>query len=78
MNISIFKYYIPVFALLFVFISNVRCQEDEKPKNLPQFEKRGYHFGFTLGINTADFYMNQSDDRNFEDSLLTLKNKERP
>ena len=47
--------------------------------NLGNFDQRPYHFGFTLGFNSADFYLNRvPEDTSFADSLQTLNVKRQP
>jgi hypothetical protein len=37
-----------------------------------------YHFGFHLGVNTADYYINRETNFNFEDSLLSVNTDNQP
>jgi hypothetical protein len=59
--------------LIFIFSAStifVNAQK-EKVQNLPSFDQKRYHFGFTLGLNTADFRM--QNDISKVDSLLILE-----
>lgn len=43
-----------------------------KQQNLRGFDDRRYHFGFTLGVNSAGSYLDQNLNTSFSDSLLTM------
>lgn len=45
----------------------------DKVDNLPKFDQRKIHFGFALGINTADFVIEH--DLSVNDSLISLEAK---
>tara|TARA_Y100000782_G_C10188418_1_gene268413 strand:+ start:1198 stop:1875 length:678 start_codon:yes stop_codon:yes gene_type:complete len=49
----------------------VLLAQKSKPLNLPNFDRKRIHFGFTLGINSMDFKMDQ--DLRKVDSLTALK-----
>ncbi len=46
--------------------------------NLPRFDSKIYHFGFHLGFNTADYYLDRKPNLNFEDSLLSANTDNQP
>lgn len=46
--------------------------------NLPNFDKKDYHFGFLLGYNSADLYINRKNDPKLQDSLLTINTENQP
>ena len=46
--------------------------------NLPRFDRKPYHFGFALGFNTADFYVDRYTNTNFQDSLLSVNTDNQP
>ncbi len=46
--------------------------------NLSRFDSKLYHFGFHLGVNTADYYINRETNLNFEDSLLSVNTDNQP
>lgn len=48
-------------------------QNAYKPKNLGNFDNRLYHFGFSLGINSADLFLERAVDTAFADSLVRLQ-----
>lgn len=47
-------------------------QRHKKPQNLPRYDFKKIHFGFTLGINSLNFSLAKNDDFLNNDSLLTL------
>ena len=47
-------------------------QRHKKPQNLPRYDFKKIHFGFTLGINSLNFNLSKNDDFLNNDSLLTL------
>ena len=47
-------------------------QRHKKPQNLPRYDFKKIHFGFTLGINSLNFNLAKNDDFLNNDSLLTL------
>ena len=53
----------------------VLLAQKSKPLNLPNFDRKRIHFGFTLGINSMDFKMDQ--DLRKVDSLTALKTDSR-
>ncbi len=59
--------------LFFSFISlSALAQKGYKPINLGSFDRRPYHFGFLLGFNSADFYIERKADLASQDSLLSV------
>jgi hypothetical protein len=59
-------------AILFFAVSIAFAQK-EKPKNLPNFDKKLVHFGFSLGINTGNTIIKYNADKMLKDSLLVLE-----
>ena len=47
-------------------------QRHKKPQNLPRYDFKKIHFGFTLGINSLNFNLAKNDDFLNNYSLLTL------
>ncbi|MCZ4407181.1 porin family protein [Cryomorphaceae bacterium 1068] len=56
----------------------VLAQKGYKPKNLGSFDKKKYHFGFMLGFNTADVYIDRKAYTGFKDSLLAVNSRNAP
>lgn len=52
---------LPLFVLILCISANAFSQE-EKPRNLPAFDLKRLHFGFTVGLNTMDLGI----ERNYE------------
>lgn len=46
--------------------------------NLSQFDDRLYHFGFMLGYNVADFYVDRANEPEFDSGLLTVNTINQP
>ena len=47
-------------------------------QNLPNFDKAKFHFGFILGYNSADFFLDTKPGTLLADSLLSLNVIKRP
>lgn len=60
----------------------LKTYAQDKPRyvavNLPGFDQRKYHFGFTIGMNRSDFTIHRKNDTQYTDSLLTLENTSLP
>lgn len=63
-----------ILILLLVGVSTALLgqRRGAKQMNLPGFDDRRYHFGFTLGVNSAGSYLNQNLNTTFSDSLLNM------
>ena len=61
-------------AFLFVIQpKNLFAQKHSKLENLPRYDNKKIHFGFTLGINNMDFKIKQVPDISDFDSLYVLE-----
>lgn len=70
---SMIKY---ILAVFFTTLSiSVFCQS-KKVWNLPNFDRKWVHFGFTLGSNTMDYRLNT--DLTQVDSLISLETNAQP
>jgi hypothetical protein len=59
--------------LFFVLSVPANAQRGKiKQKNLQSFDDRRYHFGFTLGVNSASSYLDTRLNSSFSDSLLNM------
>lgn len=67
-----------VIFLFLSFAGGAVAQKGYKPKNLGGFDKKKYHFGFLLGFNTADVYIDRKVNASFDDSLLTVNSRNAP
>ena len=61
----------------FLSLSTVYSQI-EKPQNYRKFDQRLLHFGFTLGVNTADFTPYPVLDAYEQYGILSIDNKRQP
>jgi len=64
--------------LLFLVICTTElsfAQKFKKPKNLPRYDMQKLHFGFTLGINSLDFFMDKNLNYVGTDSLVNTYSK---
>lgn len=50
------------YLLFFVFSAGLAFGQKPKPKNYSRFDERRAHFGFMLGINSADFTIYQNNN----------------
>jgi hypothetical protein len=52
------------FFLLSIFLFSIHYlkAQEEKVKNLQKYDRKLLHFGFTIGLNSADFYIRNADD----------------
>ena len=62
--------------ILIIFLISVSfssfSQRHKKPQNLPRYDFKKIHFGFTLGINSLNFHINKNNDFLINDTLLTM------
>ena len=66
-----FKYHI--LALLpFLLLFNGAFAQEDGIENLPRFDMKRVHFGFTLGFNQMDFYMKRPAEITPQDCVLTV------
>lgn len=63
---------------VFVFFALGAFAQKEKPKNLPKFDGRKYHFGFMLSFNSATYYIDYKNDYTFSDSIVNILLKRQP
>lgn len=67
--------------IILVFLGSclgASAQARYKPKNLGGFDKKRYHFGFLLGFNSADVYVDRKLNESFDDSLLSVNSRNAP
>jgi hypothetical protein len=43
------------------------------PKNLPNYDQKQWHFGFTLGVNTMNFNIHPVDQINYDNTVLIIQ-----
>jgi hypothetical protein len=66
-----------VLSLIF-FVAAAAVAQNVQSTNLPRFDRKKYHFGFLLGVNTADFYVDRFPNTGFQDSLLSVNTNNQP
>jgi len=54
---------LPLFALI-LLVSATGFSQEKKPRNLPAFDLKRLHFGFTVGLNTMDLGIRRNYDAN--------------
>lgn len=64
-------------ALAIVLLSiTLGCSaQNQRMRNLPNFDMKKYHFGFLLSINSSDFAFQYKPDYTFADSLQGISNQ---
>lgn len=68
-----------IVVLLVSLYSVFTFSQQVQMMNLRDFDKRTFHFGFALGYNSSDFYLDRNVSADFErDSLLVLEVEKRP
>ena len=60
----------PLIVLLFLFHSS--SAQEQGIENLPRFDLRTIHFGFTLGFNNMDFTLRRPESNGPTDSVLNI------
>ncbi len=66
---------------MLISLGIVFSQRQKKVKNLPKYDKKLLHFGFTIGLSSADFYIRNSDnffDETQIDKIYSIENKQQP
>ncbi len=63
---------------LFLLSSFSFSQRNEVTKNYRNFDRRNIHFGFMLGVNTADFSTEYKGNLFSEFDLLSIENRRQP
>ncbi|MEI7597390.1 MAG: porin family protein [Bacteroidota bacterium] len=57
----------------FFIVGTAIAQRNSKVENLPKYDRKPYHFGFSLGINKYDFSIKNVDNFNQLDSVHILE-----
>lgn len=60
---------------LLLFCINLSAQRNKKPQNLPKYDFKKIHFGFTIGINELDFDIKKNINTLINDTLLSIEGK---
>ena len=56
-------------------INNVYAQRYKKPQNLPRYDFKKLHFGFSLGLNSLDFNIKKDNNTLYNDTLYVLESQ---
>ncbi len=59
-------------AFAFVLVGSTAMAQPRKSKNLPDFDRRMFHFGFVIGLNSANMELQRSGPDNVLDSLHVI------
>ena len=66
------KKYFSLIIIKFIISNIAIAQLHPQPKNLPKYDFKKIHFGFTLGINSLDFKIKNNPKIIYQDSLYVL------
>jgi hypothetical protein len=69
---KVVKYLSLCIALLGVSRVDSSAQMSHVPMNLPKYDKQRIHFGFVLGINSANFRLDPAGDLKYQDSVYSV------
>lgn len=75
MSVSLKK---TLISLILVMVAGAAFSQSYRPTNLGSFDKKPYHFGFLLGFNSADYYIDRKVNYRFQDSLLNVTSVSQP
>jgi Outer membrane protein beta-barrel domain len=64
--------------ILLLLTSSGFSQKKYTSKNLQKFDTRWYHFGFLLGYNSSDLYIDKKVNFGLNDSLLSIDTENKP
>ncbi|MDQ3193013.1 MAG: PorT family protein, partial [Bacteroidota bacterium] len=69
-----------IFLLTFILLisSQYSYAQKKKIENLPKFDQKRLHFGFTIGINSSDFAVDRVPDFQNFDSLKIVESQSMP
>ena len=54
-------------------ISTTQLNAQRMPKNLPTYDYKTWHFGFTLGFNTMDFILNPVERPSYDSTIAIIQ-----
>lgn len=66
------------FLIAFLVLTSMSYSQKYKQERYKNFDKRLFHFGFMLGINSADFSVYQRNDAYSKYGLVSLTNDSQP
>ena len=59
-------------VVAFLLLNAELLAQTKKAENLPNFDRRKFHFGFVIGFNSANMEMQRSGPTNPQDSLHVI------
>lgn len=62
-----------IFIIVFTFAGIKQIDAQFFPKNLPNYDQKQWHFGFTLGINTMNFNMKPVDHLQYDSTVVIIQ-----
>ncbi len=62
-----------IIGVLFILTFTKVMDAQMFPKNLPKYDRKQWHFGFTLGMNSMDFVLHPVDQLNYNDTLMVIQ-----
>ncbi len=65
--------FISLITLLFTVILINSINAQAMPKNLPKYDHKQWHFGFTLGVNTMNFNIHPIDHLEYDSSVVIVQ-----
>lgn len=72
---KIIKYILLIIILSCLCAQSNFAQRYKKPQNLPRYDFKKLHFGFTLGINSLDFNIKKDPNTLTNDTLFVLESQ---
>jgi hypothetical protein len=64
--------------IFLLFVSFPAFAQKKKVQNLPKYDEKLIHFGFTLGINSTDFILSPNPNLKSFDSIMVVEAKRQP
>ena len=65
--------YIKILLIGMVILSATVLSAQYMPKNLPKYDQKRWHFGFTLGTNTMNFNVYPVDRSEYVDTIMVIQ-----
>jgi len=62
-----------IISFLFILAFGKMVDAQYFPKNLPKYDQKHWHFGFTLGMNSMDFVIRPVDHLELNDTLMVIE-----
>jgi hypothetical protein len=62
-----------IISFLFIITLAKVAEAQYFPKNLPKYDQKHWHFGFTLGMNSMDFAIRPIDHLDLNDTLMVIE-----